>query len=289
METPGWQTPSSGGFSIIGGGNADLHLAPSPLLQDGNPPTPASFHFYNSDCDRTDKRTASSCSPEPSPTDPETSTAPSSSPLFEPLFKQITPEQRAYIGERRKALLRTRNHYSPGRKELSVLAGDDETDPTFSPSKARSHSKKPQKRRRHGAAKGASPTSSPLNSSDISDSFEVFPPTKRLRKDPSNTASPIKLISSVAPSTRPSPNRPTPAKPHSTTPPPTKPPPTKTPPTKPSPNKPSPIKASTTKVMSIKLIPEKAPTGKAPPPERRLSKLLGGHNFNKSLIPKGWK
>jgi hypothetical protein len=281
VETPGWQTPSSGGFSTIGGGNADLHLASSPLLQDGNPPTPASFHSYDSDCARTDKRTAFSRSPEPSLTDPETSTAPSWSPLFEPLFKQITPEQRAYIGERRKALLRARHHYSPGRKELSVLVGDDETDPTSSPSKARSHSKKPQKRRRHGAAKEASPNSSPLNSSDISDSFEVFPPTKRLRKDPSNTASPIKLMSSVAPSTRPSPNRPTPAKPHSTTPPPTKPSPNK-----PSPNKPSPIKASITKVMPIKLTPEKAPTRKAPPPERRLSKLLGGYDFNKSLILK---
>ena len=123
METPGWQTPSSGGFNTIGDGNADLHPASSPLLQDESPPTPASFHSYDSDCDRTDKRTASSRSPEPSPTDPETSTAPSSSPLFEPLFKQITPEQRAYIGERREALSRARHHYSPGRKELSVLAG----------------------------------------------------------------------------------------------------------------------------------------------------------------------
>ncbi|XTI91020.1 hypothetical protein V2W45_1242416 [Cenococcum geophilum] len=281
VETPGWQTPSSGWFSTIGDGNADPHSASSPPLQDENPPTPASFHSYDSDCDRIDKRTASSRSPEPSPTDPETSTAPSLSPLFEPLFKQITPEQRAHIGERRKALLRARHHYSPGRKELSVLAGDDETDPTSSPSKARSHSKKPQKRRRHGAAKGASSTSSPPNSSDISDSFEVFPPTKRLRKDPSNAGSPIELMSSVAPSTRPSPNRPTPAKPHSTTPP-NQAALTKTPPTKPSLNKPSSVKASTTKAMPIKLAREKAPTRKAPPPERRLSKLLGSHDFNKS-------
>jgi len=117
VETPGWQTPSSGGFSTTGGENADPHPASSPLLQDENPPTPASFHSYDSGCDRTDKRTASSRSPELSPTDPETSTAPSLSPLFEPLFEQIAPEQRAYIGERRRAHSRARHYYSPGQKE----------------------------------------------------------------------------------------------------------------------------------------------------------------------------
>lgn len=292
VPTPGWQSPSSGGFEDE---TVDPYAAPTSPYQGDDPPTPASFCSYESGCDRIDDEATSPCSPKHLSTHPETSAASNSSPLFEPLFEQITPEQRAYIEERRKALSRALHHYSPGRKELSILAGDDETDPSSPLSTASSRTKIPQKRRLHGAAKDLGFTSSSPSSSDNSDSFEIFPPTKRHRKDPPKTVSLSKLIPPIASSTAssligsppisPPPNEPIPANPYSTTLLPTKQLSIKTPLSKPSPVKPSPVKSSQvkvsiTKAISIKLIPEncppkKAPIKNAPPLERKLSKLPG--------------